>query len=230
VKQRFLMMLAVVMLVGAVGTAEAAGGRPDKDWKSFFGHVAGGLNLAQGDFGDIVDDDIYLNGGFMYWPQEWPIGLNVDLAWTESDIKSSVIRRINDALPPDAGLVNDGEVSIWSLSVNGQWGPDLGGPVGLYVTAGIGIDWLDAELTDDALVYYPPVCDPWFWWCVPGGVGPGTVVRADEDATEFGWNAGLGITFDLDSGSQIFVEARYKTTQTDREDTEYVPVVVGFRW
>ena len=103
--------------------------------------------------------------------------------------RSSVIRRINDALPPDAGLVNDGEVSIWSLSVNGQWGPDLGGPVGLYVTAGIGIDWLDAELTDDALVYYPPVCDPWFWWCVPGGVGPGTVVRADEDATEFGWNA-----------------------------------------
>ena len=121
-------------------------------------------------------------------------------------------------------------MNIWSLSANTIWGPDTKGSVGFYLTGGVGIDFLEGRITDNGLVYYPPICDPWFWWCIPGGVGPGTIVKFQEDATEFSWNLGVGVTFDTNRGSQIFIEARYKTAETDPRSTEYIPVVVGFRW
>ena len=79
-------------------------------------------------------------------------------------------------------------------------------------------------------MYYPPVCDPWFWWCVPGGYGPGTVVRAKESTTEFGWNVGLGVTHRLSGGSELFFEAKYQVIETDRISTEYIPLNIGIRW
>ncbi len=121
-------------------------------------------------------------------------------------------------------------MDIWSLSANGVWGPDTDSAVGFYLTAGVGVDYLEGKITDNGLVYYPPVCDPWFWWCIPGGVGPGTIVVFSEDTMEFSWNAGVGLTFDLSSGSQIYLEARYETVDTSPRETEYIPIVLGYRW
>ncbi len=75
-----------------------------------------------------------------------------------------------------AGSITGGDVTIWSGSANAVWGPDTDSTVGFYVTAGVGLDYLQGRITDTGLVYYPPICDPWFWWCIPGGVGPGTFV------------------------------------------------------
>jgi opacity protein-like surface antigen len=228
--RKLTLMFLVAALCWMIPLANA-GARPDQDWKDFFGHVTLGLTLPQGDFGDIADDDLAIGAGFTYWPQDWVVGLNVDVTYTDMDLQNSVIRRINEALAGmGAGSISGGDISIWSLSTNALWGPDTSGNVGFYVTGGVGIDFLDGRIKDDALVYYPPVCDPWFWWCIPGGVGPGSVVVLSEDTTEFAWNAGIGVTFDIRSGGQFFIEARYKTAETDRRSTEYVPLVVGFRW
>jgi len=118
---------------------------------------------------------------------------------------------------------------MWSLGVGAIWGPDSGGSVGFYVIGGLGVDYLEAKAKTTGLVYYPPICDPWLGWCYPGGVGPGTIVVKSDKTTEWSWNAGVGITFELASGSQIYVEAKYKAIQTDTV-TEIVPIVVGFRW
>ena len=59
-----------------------------------------------------------------------------------------------------------------------------------------GLYSLDGELTNTGLVYYPPICDPWYWWCIPGGVGPGEIVQASKSVTEFGFNGGIGLTFE----------------------------------
>jgi len=227
-KHRFVFFLLGLALVCALTPVEA-GARPDKG-KDIFGHISTGWMMPTGDFGDIVDDEWYFDGGVLYWPEDWAIGLNFDLGYTKPDIKSSIIRAINDEIPVGDGSIDGGDVEIWSLGVNGVWGPDTDSSVGFYLTAGVGVDFIEGRLTDTALVYYPPICDPWFWWCIPGGVGPGTVVRLKEDTTEFSWNAGVGVTFELMSGSQIFIEARYKTAETDPRATEYIPIVVGYRW
>jgi len=229
VKNRFVFFLLGLALVCAWNPAEA-GARPDKG-KDIFGHLATGWLMPEGDFGTVTDDDWSLNGGVLYWPEDWAIGLNFDLAYSKSDLKRSVVNAINQQLMGmGAGSITGGHAEIWGLNANGVWGPDTNGPIGFYLTAGVGLDYVQGKITDNGLVYYPPICDPWLWWCIPGGVGPGTIVVLSEDTTEFSWNAGVGVTFELSSGSQIFVEARYETIETSPRETEYIPVVVGYRW
>jgi len=224
-----LALMVGFALVGAFNPS-AAGARPDKDWKDVFGRFSAGIMVPQGDLNGILEDDLYLDGGVLYWPSDWAVGVEVDLGYVSSDFEESVIRAINDQLLPGQGTVTGGGVDLWSTSANLVWGPDTSGKVGFYVTAGVGFDYLDAKITDDALIYYPPLCDPWFWWCIPGGVGPGTVVVGQRDTWEMGWNAGLGMTFELENGSQMFLEARYKSSDTSPQSSEFMPVVLGVRW
>jgi opacity protein-like surface antigen len=94
----------------------------------------------------------------------------------------------------------------------------------------VGAYWLDATVTETGLVYYPPFCDPWYWWwCYPGGVGTGSIIRGSESSTEVGWNAGLGYDFAAGDG-KVFIEAKYHYIMTDSEDFYYLPVMIGFRW
>lgn len=234
-KRLFAIAVAGLLLL-SLGTAHA-GGRPDKSWKSWFGHFGGGWSLAQGDFSDVADDAWYFDGGATYWPEPWPVGINLDLSWANHDLSGAAIRAINDAIA-DAedetgqknGRVTGGDVDIWSLAVNAMWGPKNDSRVGFYVLGGVGLDRVEGQVTDDALVYYPPVCDPWYWWCYPGGVGPGTVIRGRESATELSYNLGVALTFTLDSGSQIFVEGKYHSIDLDWDTTEVLPLTIGFRW
>ncbi len=224
----------VVCCVFFLASATAlAGGRPDKSHKDWFGHFAGGYSLAGTDFGSIVDDDFYVNGGATYWPDDWAAAINLDLAWSEYDVSGSSIRVLNDLIdedPGNMGKVTGGDVSIWSLSVNSIWGPDTGGSVGFYLIGGVGVDFIEGQVTNEQLVYYPPICDPWYWWCIPGGVGEGTVVVGKRDTTEFAWNAGIGIDFELSGGSTLYVETKFHSAETDRAATEVIPIVIGYRW
>jgi len=215
--------MTVLLLAGST----LAGGRPDKV-KSWFGHVAGGYNVPSGDFSDVVDDGWEVNGGATFWPESWPVGINLDLAYSEFDLSDEVIQFINDNQPPAGGEITGGDTNIYSLSADIMWGPDTG-KVGFYLMGGIGVDYLEAKLTTTGTVIYPPICG--WWWCIPGGVGPGTVIAASADTTDFSANVGIGLTIELGlSGSQLLVEARYRRVETDPGPTEYIPITIGYRW
>ena len=210
-----------------------AGGRPDKSWKSWFGHIGGGYSLAQGDFGDHVDDGFYLNAGATYWPEDWVIGIDLDLAYSDYDINRETIDHINDLLELDGqtGSIERGGVDSWQLTTNAQWSPTTGGGVGFYLTGGVGVYRLEGQLKTTGLVFYPPICGGYWWpWCIPGGVGPGTIIAASEATTKFGWNVGAAVTFEIGTGgSQIYIEAKYHTVETT-QSASYVPITVGYRW
>ena len=229
IKPRTLILLsAAILLVSGSASAQP---RPDKNWKSWFGHFDGSFTLPQGDAGDVLDDGFSLSGGAMYWPEEWKVGLVLDLDYTELNISSSSIRDINDAIE-DAdgeGSLNGGDVTVWSLTVNATWSPSDTGS-GFYLIGGIGVYDVEGRVTERGVVFFPPVCDPWFWWCHPGGVGPGNVLRASTSSTEFGWNAGLGWAFEVGTGSQLYLEARFHSVSTSPLGTDYLPLTVGYRW
>jgi len=224
--------IALVMFVSLSLVPAALAGRPDKSWKNWFGHIAGGWGFQQDDTKDILDDALYFDGGATYWPTDWPVGLVLDLAASQYDFNRETLDKINDALEADGQerSITGGDTTIWSLTANGIWSPGKG-PFGFHLTAGIGAYYYDAKLTTDALIYYPPVCDPWYWWCYPGGVGPGTAVVTSHDDTEFGWNVGVGADFEVgSSGSQLYVELTYHSFDIDRGTIAYMPLVVGYRW
>ena len=180
-----------------------------------------------------VDDAFYIKGGAMLWPDTWPVGLEFTASWQEHDFKRSFINHINDEIdnsppPSSTGDIDGGDVEIWSIETNVVWGPKTGGMVGFYVTGGIGIDFLEAKITTTGLVYYPPVGG--IYWCVPGGAGPGTIIKGRETTEEFSYNAGIGIDFELSSGTTLYLEASYHSADTDRASTDFIPIVFGVRF
>jgi hypothetical protein len=230
---RFLYRMACLLASCAlVNTAAWAGGRPDSSNRSWFGDIGFGWAFPQGDASDILEDDWTLGGGVLFWPSAWSIGIQAELSYAQFDLSNEALDAINaaiDADPNNDGQVDDGDIETWQLVVNGIWSPG-NRDSGFYLTGGVGAYWLDATVTETGLVYYPPFCDPWYWWwCYPGGVGTGSIVRGSESSTEVGWNAGLGYDFDAGDG-KVFIEAKYHYIMTDSEDFYYLPVMIGFRW
>ena len=214
------------------GSAAFAGGRPDDTSSRWFGDFSGGYAFAQGDTSDNVDDDWMLSGGAMFWPADWPAGIVFNLAYGQFDLTDEAVQNINTAIildPNNAGLIDGGDVETWQLTVNGMWGPGSRDN-GFYLTGGVGAYYLKGTITETGLVYYPPFCDPWYWWwCFPGGVGLGSIPTGSDSTTEFGWNLGLGFSLEAGNG-QFFMEARYHDVSTDNDDVTFVPVTFGYRW
>jgi len=54
--------------------------------------------------------------------------------------------------------------------------------------------------------------------------------RREDSTTEFGWNGGIGLSFNVGStDSQLYLEAKYHSVETTTSAT-YVPITVGYRW
>jgi len=225
VRRKLLVPIICVVLLLAVTTSFA--GRPDKSWKSWFGHFSGGYTLAQGDFGDFVDDDWTLAGGATYWPENWPVGLDLELAWNEFDANPQVLQQINDVLPPQSSQITGGNSEIWSVTADFLWSPGEGS-VSVYVAGGVGAYYVRTQLGSPGTIIYPPVCG--WYWCYPGGAFAGTVVKASDSSTYVGGNLGIGLNFELSMGSQIYIEAKYHYIDSDPRETTYVPIMVGYRW
>lgn len=225
-------LAAAAAICALISTTALAGGRPNESSRSWFGDISVGWAFPQSDANDILDDDWTISGGVLFWPAEWSVGIQSELSYVRFDLSSEAIDAINAAIaqdPLNSGQVDDGDLESWQLVVNGIWGPG-NSESGFYLSGGVGAYYLDATITETALVYYPPVCDPWYWWwCFPGGVGPGSIVKGDESTTEFGWNAGFGFDFPAGDG-KVFIEAKYHYIATDSEDLYYVPVTFGYRW
>jgi len=225
---RALLCGALLLLTVSVATAQP---RPDKEYKNWFGHFSGSWVMPQSTAGDVLDDGWKLSGGATYWPEHWPVGLVFDLGYSDMDISSDAIRRINNAIENAGGegKINSGDYDDWSVSVNATWSPSDNG-AGFYIIGGVGVDFVEGRIKQTGLVYYPPVCDPWFWWCYPGGVGPGSIVVGKRSSTEFGVNLGIGWAFRVGLDSQLFIEARYYTIDTSPKSTEMLPITIGYRW
>jgi hypothetical protein len=229
-KRKLAILVCAVFVLGILSSGSTWAGRPDKSWKNWFGHFNVGYVVAQGDFGEVVDDTWNLSGGATWWPGA--VGLQLDLGWASFDVNNDTIRAINDIIeqdPDNLGRVDDGTSEIWSFTTDAIWSPETSGKVGFYLAGGIGVYRVRDQLTSRGLVYYPPICDPWFWWCRPGGVGPANFVEDENTETEFGYNAAIGLNVEMASGSQLYFEVKYHYIDRKRA-TAYVPVSVGYRW
>jgi len=227
-----LSALASAVTFAVSSTVAQAGGRPDDESRNWFGDFSGGWSFPISDSGDNLEDDWTISGGATYWPSHWPVGLNIGVAYGKWDFSSDAISTINAAIvadPNNSGRIDDGDVESWQMTIGAIWGPGSESN-GFYLTGGIGAYYLDATITETGLVYYPPFCDPWYWWwCYPGGVGLGAIVAGSDSTTELGYNVGLGYSLEAGDG-QFFVETKYHFIDTDTEEVTYAPLSFGFRW
>ena len=231
-RKQLLSLACIVLVAGLHGTDAYAGGRPSDDSsRNWFGQINGGYAFTTGDAGDFVDDDWTLGGGAMYWPSQWPIGIGLDVNYWTMDLSSEAVQAINDAIdddPLNSGSVTGGDFQNWQFALNATWSLGSYRDTGPYVVGGISYNNVRARTFDTGLVYYPPICDPWLWWCYPGGVGPGSFVNGEVNSDEIGWNLGLGYAWG--PGGQGFLEVRYQRIELEGAAFEYVPLTIGYRW
>ncbi len=195
----------------------------DKEYKSWYPHIAVGYTLPIAEAGDLLNNGFSLNGGATYKPSTWPVGIIMDLAYNDFNVKSEAMYD-----PVTGEKAADGaDLDIWSLTGGGVWAPTSGGKVGFYLSAAVGIYRLKGRLTE------PGVgcgwCCGWYscWTCCGGA----TVVTGSRSETEFGGNIAAGLTFKVsDMGSTVFLECKYNYINTDDNAAQYVPISVGYRW
>jgi opacity protein-like surface antigen len=117
---------------------------------------------------------------------------------------------------------DDGDASVWSVTLNPVYRFRLGGPVGMYLIGGGGFYQRELRYFSSGFAFVPTLGGGGFY-------APVATEAHDIDNTG-GINAGMGFTFHVGGGAKFFVEARYHYVFTANTPTQIIPVTIGFRW
>jgi hypothetical protein len=134
-----------------------------------------------------------------------------------------------DRAAAESTQVQDAHASLWSMTLNGVYRIHPQSDIVPWFTAGGGYYKRNLQLTQNALVYYPPIWDPWWGW-IDGGWAPGEAIVGQRADAGVGFNVGLGIDFEIENGASLFLETRYHHAFLDGVDMQVVPIMAGVRW
>lgn len=216
-----LVLLAVVVSSGMAATAAPA--------FDTYGHkgtfvMGGGFNNPVGETTPYLNSSatIFFAGGRNINRR---FALQVEYAHNWLAIDPEVI----DRAASDSTQIEDAHASLWSVTLNGVFRFKQDGDIVPWITGGGGYYKRNLLLTQNALVYYPPIYDPWWGW-IDGGWGPGEAIVGQRSDSGLGFNVGAGVDFAIEGGTALFIEARYHHAFLDGVDMQIVPVMAGVRW
>ncbi|MHB8812837.1 MAG: hypothetical protein ACYDAE_06175 [Steroidobacteraceae bacterium] len=227
--KRYVYPLGALLLLGAWAEAPAQNNGYTERYYSpeqhVHWHMDTGYAATTGQTANFLDGGWTIGGGFTWQPDfSSPLALRTDLNYTRFDATRRLIG-INEAA--DQTEIDNGYGEIVDLDVDGEFRVPLTPYVTGFALAGGGVAHRRIALTQ-TVAFGGYVCDSWFGYCDYGLV-PGDVLVASSNATEFEWNAGLGLDFALWGGQTFFVEARFTRMQTS-QPTDFVPIRVGLRF
>jgi len=140
----------------------------------------------------------------------------------------SVAPEVIDRAQSDSTNFQDVHASLWSITLNLLHRFHAESDIVPWVTAGGGYYKRNLLLTQNALVYYPPIWDPWWGW-IDGGWGPGEAITGQRASSGFGFNVGGGVAFEIE-GASLFLDARYHMAFMEGVNMQLIPIMAGVRW
>lgn len=193
-------------------------------------NIGGGPSFIAGDASDVFDTGglFQIGAGYRFAPEG---AVQLVYSWSRYDVEERLIE--------DATI--DAYHTLQYLSAEAVYEPIIGatGPVGVYFLGGPGLYYRVATVREFTGAAVLPYCDPWLFYCYPTAVETSRVVGTRDD-WNFGLTGGVGVVFRLSAYAGIFIEGRYHyvwgddfTDAEGRErssDTQYIPVVGGFRF
>lgn len=211
-------LLMTAALTAATSAAEAQEASPVR-W-----HVMGGYSETLGSTRDYLQGGYMFGGGFSITPSRYsPLDARFDFSYSAHQATNYLLNLGQQAANTP---VDNGTGSFWSGTGNLVYHVPLAYGVRAYGIAGAGVYHARVELTqyDPYGGYY--YCDPFSDFCDIGG---SSTLVSSSGVTKFGWNAGLGVDFDLPYGRVWFIEARYHRISTNKP-IEYLPISIGYRF
>lgn len=192
--------------------------------KPVVAHLGGGYAEQLGSYADSFDSGWSLYGGVTFHPDpKAPFGIRLDLGCSYFNATNQIVE--SDAFPRSF-RVDDGYRSMSSLSFDAIYEIGTGNHVGGYAIAGVGAYSQYVSTTGTVLIG-DITCDPISHICTSSGSG--AVLHESDRLTRLGYNFGAAMTFPLPSKSELYIEAQYRRMR-DNPATEFIPVVVGYRW
>jgi len=151
----------------------------------------------------------------------------LQLEWTHNwmAIDPDVPERANS----DSIQFDNTHASQWSMTLNLVRKFSADKDIVPWITGGVGYYKRNLQLTQNVAVYYPPVWDPWWGW-IDGGWAPGEAVAGSRETSGFGWNVGMGVDMEIDSGASLFIDVRYHEANVNGARLQMVPILFGVRW
>jgi opacity protein-like surface antigen len=134
---------------------------------------------------------------------------------------------LNDRTLANFG-VPDGDVSLWSLTVNPIVHLNPSGPVDFYVIGGGGLYSRTTRFTQPGIDVVTAF-DPWFGVFYPVAV-PVSEILAEYTLMKPGVNIGAGLSFGMRGRAKFYAEARWHRMLMRDTHTDIIPVNFGIRF
>ena len=220
-RSRSIAALVLLALVANLGIGASVASAQSYHRGTFL--MGGGFNAPVGETNQYLNSSgtFFLAGGRNI-NQKFALQVEYTHHWL------AIAPEVLDRALTDTTQIQDAHASLWSVTLNGvyRFGESDIVP---WVTAGGGYYKRNIQLTQAALVYYPPIFDPWWGW-MDGGWGVGEAIVGQRQTAGYGFNAGFGVDFEIDGGTFLFLEARYHHAVLDGVDMQLVPISAGVRW
>jgi hypothetical protein len=188
-------------------------------------YVLGGYSDTVGSTSNFLQGGYILGGGFSVSPA-WlnPLEMRFDLSYSEHNASIALLNAGQQATNQP---IDSGTGSILSGTANLVYHIPLGHGVRGYGIAGAGAYYTRIELDQVVPVYGGYGFG--YGYGYGYGYGFGEAQVAAHGATNFGWNAGVGLDIALPYGHSWFVEARYHRINSS-SSIQYFPIEIGFRF
>ena len=216
-------ILFLVVSLVVTSASIAAAGVTNYERKGAF-LIGGGFNAAVGGTAQYLNSSgAFVVGGGANISRR----LTVSVVWNHNwlGIDPEVLERAES----DSVQFDNAYASLWSTTLNLTFRFNPDGRIVPYVSGGAGYYKRNLQITQNALVYYPPIWDPWWGW-VDGGWGPGEAITGRRETHVLGGNVGVGFDLEIDNGASLFISAEYHFAPMDGVDMQIVPLLFGLRF
>jgi hypothetical protein len=186
--------------------------------------LGAGFNVPSGNTTtwQTVGYSINLGGGWMFNNR---LGMLAEYNFNRSTIPANTLTHINEP---------DGNVHVWSLTLDPIFYYKTSGRIGGYVTGGGGFYRKLTTFTQPVFLGY--YCD-YFYGCFPQY---SNITLSHFSSNQGGVNIGTGVTFkpNADGKVKFYAEARYVWVDSPKNSASAIgtgtvnmfPVTFGFRW
>lgn len=200
-------------------TALAASAAFAQEFPRFGFHVGGGFTEPTDVAGDRLNRgwNVGVGAGVNLHPN---VGLMLDYTYNQFGVNSTSLTALG---------FPDGNVNMWSLTLNPTIHTNPRGPVDVYFTGGGGLyRWQQTFTRPSAATF--TAFDPYFGYFYTAAV-PVDVVLSEYSVMKPGWNGGMGVAFGTRWKAQVFAEARFhRMLLGNNRYLDTIPVTFGFRW
>jgi opacity protein-like surface antigen len=209
---------------------------PAEAQKAWGGTFYGGIPVPVGTTADYVGPSFSWGGGVRFAKPDAPWALRFDIRNSRFNIHEDFFLGAN----PIFQVVDDGFARTWDFALSGEIGLPENRPFRIYGVAGVGYYNRYVALTDTQLAsgcYWDP------WWGYICGTGAVDAILVDKSDWNFGFNFGAGMSYKVQGGVTLFIEAIYNTVSFNSGDTNqgtngvdksnattWMPIVFGIKF